>query len=85
MFFDILQELEDKFLGQQASVAILDVSREENKLVCSIVRANENNRMRRLEVKFFFIKFSPFWGEKKLVDDSYLFSAVSICAGGRIG
>lgn len=44
------EEIVASFSGQEISVAILEVSRTENKIVCSVLRALENDRLRRLEV-----------------------------------
>jgi ribosomal protein S1 len=44
------EEMVASFSGQEISVAILEVSRTENKIVCSVIRALENDRLRRLEV-----------------------------------
>jgi ribosomal protein S1 len=46
------EEMVASFSGQEISVAILEVSRTDNKIVCSVLRALENDRLRRLEVSF---------------------------------
>ena len=50
-YFQLLQEMGETFIGHDVSVAILEVSQEGNKIVCSITRAEENDKMRRLEAR----------------------------------
>lgn len=45
------EEMLASFSGQEISVSLLEVSRTENKIVCSELRALENDRLRRLEVR----------------------------------
>ncbi|KAI7835393.1 hypothetical protein COHA_010703 [Chlorella ohadii] len=44
------QDMVAHFAGQEVSLAVLEVTRASRKVVCSVVKAKENNDLRRLEV-----------------------------------
>ncbi|PRW20678.1 30S ribosomal S1 [Chlorella sorokiniana] len=44
------QDMMAHFAGQEVSLAVLEVTRASRKVVCSVVKAKENNDLRRLEV-----------------------------------
>ena len=45
-----LQDLAAQFAGREVSLAILEVARSSRKVVCSLVKAKENDDLRQLEV-----------------------------------
>jgi len=46
----LVQDMVAHFAGQEVSLAVLEVTRASRKVVCSVVKAKENNDLRRLEV-----------------------------------
>ena len=40
-----------QFAGKEVSLAVLEVARASRKVVCSVVKAKENDDLRRLEVR----------------------------------
>lgn len=49
-FIPGLQDMVAHFAGQEVSLAVLEVTRASRKVVCSVVKAKENNDLRHLEV-----------------------------------
>ena len=45
-----LQDMTAHFAGQEVSLAVLEVTRASRKVVCSVVKAKENDDLRQLEV-----------------------------------
>lgn len=46
-----MQDMTAQFAGQEVSLAILEVARTSRKVVCSVVKAKENDDLRQLEVR----------------------------------
>lgn len=46
----MLQDMAAHFAGQEVSLAVLEVARASRKVVCSVVKAKENDDLRQLEV-----------------------------------
>ena len=46
-----MQEMANTFIGQEIPVAVLEASAATRKVVCSIVKAKENEGLRKLEVR----------------------------------
>ena len=44
------EEIEAEFVGKEVAVAIIEVSQSDNRIVCSVLKAQENNVMRTIEV-----------------------------------
>ena len=47
----LLQDMVTHFAGQEVSLAVLEVTRASRKVVCSVVKAKENDDLRHLEVR----------------------------------
>jgi hypothetical protein len=45
-----VQDLKAQFVGKEANLAVLEVARASRKVVCSMVKAQENDDLRQLEV-----------------------------------